>query len=466
MIYNYALDIEKIIQEKHDELMELSSFVWNHPEGSGLEEQCADYQIKLLKDNGFTVKRYISLPTAFEARFGNGAVKIGFASEYDALPGLSQKCSGSQETIDGCNYGHGCGHNLICTGCMAAALALKELVAAGKLDCTVVYFGCAAEETLTGKHNMIEEGAFRDIDFCLTWHPFDVNKVYESSTLAAATVNFEFKGTPAHASVAPHLGRSALDAVEIMNVGANYLREHISEKARIHYIITNGGMQANVVPDRASSQYMIRSPKIGQVLDILERVIKVAKGASIMTETSFDYTVVSGNYEYNPNKTLNAVLGKYFSNAQLPSLDELDTEVFSSIASSISNETRKANCSNFGVAPYDCDDKMIMDFFDPMDWSTKVLPGSSDLGDVSYITPVGKIAGAAWALGTANHTWQAVACSGTRYASNIAILMGEIMAKAATEVTVGTTLLKSVREDFDKSVATVNYRPLKGYRIE
>lgn len=457
--------IRKTAMRERKVLNNLAAYIWEHPEIAEKEEQCAAYQIKLLEERGFTIQKFRGLPTAFLAAYGSGKIKIGLASEYDALPGLSQhRCpqrSGNQQEA-----GHGCGHNLICTGCMCAAFALRELILDNMLDATVYYYGCAAEETLVGKHIMIEEGAFSNLDMCLTWHPFDVNKVYEASTLAAATIKFDFTGISSHASVAPHRGRSALDAVELMNVGANYLREHIIDSARVHYIITNGGLQANIVPSHAASEYMIRAPKMEQVLEILNRVIKIAQGASLMTETKMEYRVISGNYEFNPNKTLNSVLGKYFSSIQFPKMNIEDEKIYRGIADKISDDERRDSCLKFGVKPYDIKNKVIMGFFDPTDWSEKVLPGSSDLGDVSFLAPVGKISGAAWALGTANHTWQATACSGTTYATDLAILMGEVMAQAAYEVACSPQLLQQVKQDFDRSVAGITYRPIKDYRAE
>lgn len=459
-------ETELYLKDIEQELKEFNSFIWNHPEISGQETECAEYQITLLEKYGFEVERYKQLPTAFVAAYGKGKIKVGLASEYDALPGLAQKCVPYQEST-GQKAGHGCGHNLICTGCITAALLLKRFIDYQEMDGRVYYYGCAAEETLTGKHIMIEEGGFKELDFCLTWHPFDVNKVYDCSTLAAVTADFRFTGTMAHAAVAPHLGRSALDAVEIMNVGANYLREHIIDAARIHYIITDGGAQMNVVPKYAASRYMIRAPKVEQVLDILKRVVKLAEGAAIMTETSVEYEVVSGNYEYVPNRTLGNILRKYFEKYELPKLEEKDRVIYDKIAAQISDNARRENCRKFGIKDYEGMDKeVLMTFFDPTDWSNSILPGSSDLGDVSCIVPVGKIAGGAWALGTANHTWQATACSGTLYAAELSILIGRILAETACEVASKEDILKSVREEFELQKRQRIYKPLKSIRIE
>ena len=459
------MDLTSSLERRADELLRLNRFIWEHPEISGQEAESAEYQIRMLERAGFTVSRFRKLPTAFVARAGSGRVRIGLAGEYDALPGLSQKCVGRKESA-GQDAGHGCGHNLICTGCMTAALLLKDLADSGELDATVCYYGCAAEETLAGKCVMIGEGAFRDLDFCLTWHPFDVNKVYDCSTLSVCTIDFEFRGVASHAAVSPEQGRSALDAVELMNVGANYLREHVVDKARIHYIVTNGGLRANIVPETASSEYMVRAPKAAQMLEIVDRIVKIAKGAALMTETEMSYRVVSGNYEYAPNRTIGNVLRKHYGKETLPELSAEDRAVYEGVAATLTDAQRISNCGKFGVRGFDPRGRTIMDCFDPTDWSSDILPGSSDLGDVSLLVPTGKLMGAGWALGTANHTWQAAACSGTGYAGRLALVMGKVLAESAREIASDPQLLGRVREEFEAANKGFRYRPLEGYRAD
>lgn len=459
-------EITSFIKEHAAEFKALAHDIWSHPEASAAEHYAVQAQIKLLEAHGFKVSYYKSAPTAFCAEYGSGKIKAGFFSEYDALPGLSQQLQPQHSPVPGQEYGHACGHNLISSGTVAAAIALKERVAAEQLDCTVRLYGCPAEETMLGKHQMIDEGAFSGLNFGLTWHAFDVNKVYEASTLAVIGVDFAFEGTPAHAAVAPYLGRSALDAVELMNVGVNYLREHIIEQARIHYVITDGGGRPNVVPAHASSRYYVRAPLMSQAVDILRRVLLIAKGAATMTETQMSYTVFSGDYQYNPNPTLGRVLKEHFQQVEIPRPQGADLALLQGLAAELTDAARDDNRRKFAVRKFDYRRSPVMDFFDPGDWGHMVLPGSSDLGDVSYLVPIGKLMGAGWAMGAANHTWQATACSGTDYAAEISLMIADILSQTAYDVVKDPALLAAVQDDFKESVANFDYQPMQGFRFE
>lgn len=279
--------------------------IWENPELPFGEKLASKLHSSALKEAGFRVRQDLKdMPTAFVAEYGSGHPIIGILGEYDALPHLSQKAAGIREPLEEEAAGHGCGHNLLGTAGIGAVMAIKNGIDDGSIKGTIRYYGCPAEETLAGKVFMAREGVFDDLDTCLSWHPASMNTVWGCSFLAMNSVMFKFKGVPSHAAAAPHLGRSALDGVELMNVGANYLREHIFEKARLHYVITNGGGAPNIVPGDASVWYYIRAPKRDQVEEIFERLLKVAQGAAMMTETEVEWEILAGCYDVLPNEIL------------------------------------------------------------------------------------------------------------------------------------------------------------------
>lgn len=281
------------------------------------------------------------MPTAFVATWGKGEPTIGFLGEYDALPGVSQKVSWEKEELTPGGSGHGCGHNLLGVGSAAAAVALKEELVGRGIEATIKYFGCPAEENFSGKAFMARDGYFHGLDVCLTWHPGSMNIVRGGDSLAVKSMVVTFHGIASHAGGAPHLGRSALDAVEIMNIGANYLREHVIEQARIHYVTTNGGLQPNVVPSLASVWYYVRAPRMQQLEEIYQRVLKCAEGAAIMTETTYDVQVLEAVHEVLPNEVLQDVLRRAMSVAGAPRFSEDDAEFARKIERTFPRNSRK-----------------------------------------------------------------------------------------------------------------------------
>ena len=266
----------------------LADEIWEHPELSLKEFKATTLYCNALRKLGFQVtEKLCSIDTAFCGSFGQGKPVIGILAEYDALSGLSQKAACPvQEALTPGGSGHGCGHNLIGAGCYAAAVALKEYFTAHAIDGTVVFFGCPAEEGAGSKQFIARAGYFDDVDFAYTWHPATVNEVGSKGNVAIMGANFTFDGVASHAGGAPHLGRSALDAVELMNVGANYLREHMIDAARIHYAYSDpGGTAPNVVQSHAVIKYEVRAPKVSQVQELFTRLVDVAKGAALRTGT-------------------------------------------------------------------------------------------------------------------------------------------------------------------------------------
>jgi aminobenzoyl-glutamate utilization protein B len=282
-------DVIRWLEANRARFTAVSDEIWATPEIAFQEFKASQLQADLMEEEGFAVTWDIAgMNTAFVAEWGADSPVIGFAGEYDALPGLSQKKQPSQEPLVEGGPGHGCGHNLLGTGCLAAAVAVKRWLEATGTPGTVRYYGCPAEEKGGGKSFMARAGVYNDLDAAFNFHPFNANVASKGSTLAIAELKFRFHGVPAHAAVAPHMGRSALDAVELMNVGVNYLREHIPDKARIHYVITHGGDVPNIVPAQAEVWYFVRAPRPDQVEQITERVRKVAQGAALMTETTLE----------------------------------------------------------------------------------------------------------------------------------------------------------------------------------
>ena len=291
-------NMTKWMDENKAKFSDLAKQIWEHPELGYNESFASSLQIKTLEEAGFKVTSGIGdIPTAFVAEYGNGKPVIGILGEFDALPGLSQQVTPNMNPVVPNGPGHGCGHNLLGTAGVTAVIALKERMEAEMLPGTIRYYGCPAEELLSGKTFMARAGVFDDLDCALTWHPGTVNTTANFRMQALTAIEFYFSGRTAHAGAAPHLGRSALDAVELMNVGANYLREHVLDGTRIHYQITNGGMAPNVVPDKASVYYFLRAADRKQVDELEERLIKVAEGAAMMTETSVRWEIKAGCYE-------------------------------------------------------------------------------------------------------------------------------------------------------------------------
>ena len=302
--------IEQYLQENKSYFEKVSSFIYHHPETRFEEYQSAEFLASECEKQGFTVERNVgNIETAFVATYGSGKPVIGFLGEYDALSGLGQKPNVFTRDPDGKENGHGCGHNLLGTGAFAAACAVKHYLEKHQLEGTVKFFGCPGEEGGSGKTFMVREGVFDGVDIALTWHPATVNAVMSLSSLANYQVYFRFKGTPSHAAHSPHLGRSALDAVELMNVGVNYLREHVIDEARIHYAVTDtGGISPNVVQAEAEVLYLIRAPKITDVESIYQRIVKIAKGAALMTETEVSIRFDKACSNYVPNRHLEKIL--------------------------------------------------------------------------------------------------------------------------------------------------------------
>ncbi|MHA1675002.1 MAG: amidohydrolase, partial [Promethearchaeota archaeon] len=322
-------DIINWLDKNKDRFVQISDKIWEFAEPRFEEVKSAKLQIETLKEEGFTVTQGVAdMPTAFIGSYGTEGSVVAILGEYDALSELSQVPDSLEKKplVEG-KCGHGCGHHLLGVGSLAAAIAVKNELENRKLPGIIRYYGCPAEEGGSGKTFMVREGLFKDVDIALCWHPFSMNFMFSVSTLANVQAYFRFTGKSAHAAAAPHLGRSALDAVELMNVGVNYLREHIISEARVHYAVTNtGGNAPNVVQANAEVLYLIRAPTILQVNEIYERVQMVAKGAAMMTGTEVEVVFDKAASNFIPNDVVGDVLFKHFQKIGGPKFTDEERE--------------------------------------------------------------------------------------------------------------------------------------------
>lgn len=432
---NDPLGLDAIVRRvdaKAADYCALSDRIWAIPELAFEEHRSVAEHIAMLEREGFRITPNVGgIPTAFVAEFGEGSPVIGILGEYDALPDLAQ-VSGATEPISSAagGAGHGCGHNLLGSGSALAAVALRDALAAEGIEGKVRYYGCPAEENLGGKAYMARAGAFDDLDAAFCWHPGVVNEVVTKSTNAAIGARFSFSGRAAHAASEPHLGRSALDAVELMNVGVNYMREHMPSSARVHYAITNAGGEApNVVQAYAESAYLCRSPNLQDAEQIFARVKKIAEGAALMTETSVKVQITAGYSNILNNKALQDVMYENMRRVGPPPFDEADYE--------FAKELRKMALTEEGVASVvardiSLKDKILHDDLLPLGTDAFEM-GSTDVGDVSWIVPTAQCYTACFAIGTPFHAWQLVTQGNLPAAHKGMILAAKIMASTAAD---------------------------------
>lgn len=447
-----------IIDGMYDDLNDMSQKIWEYAEIAGTEFKSSALQKEYLKNCGFTIREVPNMPTAFMADYGSGKPIIGVLGEYDALPGLSQKAGSTvKEPVEEGGNGHGCGHNLIGTGAVGTCVAIKKMMEEENLQGTIRYYGCPAEEQLIGKPLMAREGVFNDLDICLSWHPEILNQVIQYSSLAVNSLKFRFKGVSAHAAMAPHLGRSALDAVELMNVGCNYLREHIVSSARMHYVITKGGRVPNAVPDDAEVWYMIRDKKRKQVEEITERVFDVAKGAALMTGTTVTHELVSGCYDMLINRDLSELMRQNAVIVGGPKFDAEDIALAQKFADLTPIDVRREEMETF-FAPGSLVDEgpLHMDFIESDDWD-KVMPGTFDHGDVSYLVPFAYLFVAGMPTGMAGHTWEKTACAGAPMGMKSVMCGAKIMAGTIYDVLRDPSVVDRAKESFEKDTAGRKY---------
>lgn len=392
--------------------------------------------IAFLEENGFKVEKGVAgIPTAFVASFGSGKPVIGIAAEYDALPGLSQAAVPYRQPVEEDGYGHGCGHNLLGTGSVAAAVAISKWLALGQTG-TVKLFGCPAEEGGGAKNYMAREGVFDGLDAAFIWHPSTRNWTNLNTGSATMTIDFSFKGKSAHAGAQPWNGRSALDAVEAMDHMCNMMREHVRPETRIHYALTKTNPAPNVVPEQATVRYYIRHPEVKYMKEVMERVIKAAEGAALGTGTVMSYELINGNYPVLANSVLCDIVCRKQNEVGGVLLDEEE----------------KAFCrellKNSGRDPEDFGNFAAVA---PEVSPNKPLGSGSDAGSLSFFAPTAKLYVACCTLGGGGHCWQQVAVGGTSIGTKAVVNVGKIYYLTALELFRKPELLKAATEEFLKA---------------
>ena len=450
--------ITSYLNDQDEKLTYIAKEIWDNPQ-IALEETFAS---KLLADEleqaGFIIEWGVGqMPTAFVASWGAGKPIIGILGEYDALPGLSQDISVDRTPLVEGGPGHGCGHNLFGTACLGAALAMKEAMAAEGIPGTVRYYGCPAEETLVGKTFMAKDGAFDDLDAALSWHPGDYNGVWYDSSLAMNSFKVNFHGVASHAGVAPEMGRSALDGAMLMDVGVNYLREHVVQEARIHSVITSGGQAPNVVPAYAQIWYFVRAPRRDQVEEIYQRMLDIAQGAALMSGTTHDIDFVTGCYDLLSNKVMSEILLEKMREVEPLSFTEQERAYAKDLQASFPDGAIR---NTFGWAakstPLDLDpawmDNPLWEDVLPFNAVPAVSPGSTEVGDVSQITPTAQIWTTCWPFGTPPHSWQTVASTGTSIGFKGMMYAAKVMGVAGLELMTNPEKLSAARVEFEQNL--------------
>jgi aminobenzoyl-glutamate utilization protein B len=440
-------DTSEFIDKTKDKYNQLAMDLWNYAEMGYLETNSANAIKTILKDEGFNVTDQIAdIPTAFVAEYGSEGPVIGILAEFDALPGLSQSNNPYRESLGG-DAGHACGHHLFGAGSVHAAVAIKEELKRRNIKGRIRLYGTPAEEGGSGKVYIARDGYFDDVDVVLHWHPDDSNRAHYSSSNGNKSARFKFKGISAHAAGSPQNGRSALDGVEAMNMMVNMMREHMDEEARIHYVITKGGLAPNVVPEDAEVYYYVRHPERDGVEELFKRVVKTAQGAAVGTETDMTYEVMHGNYPLLPNTTLSTMIDKELRALGGISYNAEEEAFAKELYGTLVNPDRPLG-----------DQETIK----PLRLSSG--KGSTDVGDVSWKVPTSGVRIATWVPGTSSHSWQAVAAGGTSIGTKGANLAAKALANSALNLFENPELIEAAWMEHKERVGDHQYQALLGDR--
>ncbi|ELK0738032.1 amidohydrolase [Klebsiella oxytoca] len=461
--------VDDIIEGRRNDFCAIADDIWDHPETRFQEFWSAARLADALEAEGFQLTRNAGgIPNAFIASFGEGQPVIALLGEFDALAGLSQQAySAAPASPTPGENGHGCGHNLLGTAAFAAAVAARNwLLQQGGVG-TLRFYGCPGEEGGSGKTFMVREGLFDDIDAALTWHPEAWAGMFSTSTLANIQAAWRFTGTAAHAANSPHLGRSALDAVTLMTTGSNFLNEHIIEKARVHYAITDtGGVSPNVVQAQAEVLYLIRAPEMADAQQIFARIEKIAQGAALMTETSVSCRFEKACSSYLPNRTLEAAMYQAVCHYGTPHWSEEERAFADEIRATLSANDIHNSLKNIADTSGDEGkafarrhrETILIDEVAPWAATDNILAGSTDVGDVSWKAPVAQCFSPCFAVGTPLHTWQLVSQGRTSIAHKGMLLAGKILAATAIRLFSDRSLLTTSRQELAQVLAERPYR--------
>lgn len=450
------------IDSKHDLICQVSDRIWELAELGLHEERSAELLAEELAEEGFEVRLGAGgMPSGLEATWGSGRPVIGFLGEYDALPGISQKPLPVREPLKPGGAGHGCGHNLLGAGAFAAVIGLKREMEARGLAGTIKYFGCPAEENFGGKAFMAREGLFAACDACLTWHPGTLNTVRSAASLAVTSMNVKFRGRAAHAAGDPYNGRSALDAAQLMNLGVEFLREHMPPRGRIHYVITNGGGQPNVVPPEAVTWYYVRAPRRDECDELYERVLRCASGAATMTETECEIELLDAIYELLPNRTLEGLLREALERVGAPAFGEGEVAFGEELAKTFRPGAKEESLRDVfqgEPVPEDLLRQVINHTVVTSPEDRSEPRGSTDVGDVSWCCPTSQFSTACCALGTPGHSWQYVAQSGMGIGHAGMLQAGKVLAEAGLELLTNPELLRRAQAEFAERTGGKAYK--------
>ncbi|MEL6676360.1 MAG: M20 family metallopeptidase [Bacteroidota bacterium] len=441
----------KELEKEKGKYTRIATSIWQYAEVGYQEEKSSALLQSTLKEEGFEIKAGVAgMPTAFIASYGSGSPVIAVLAEFDALPGLSQDTMPTRSKIEGKVSGHACGHHLFGTASVAAAITTKNWMQKNKIAGTLRLYGTPAEEGGAGKVYLVRDGFFKDVDATIHWHPADRNLANPGSSLANKSAKFRFYGKSAHAAGAPHKGRSALDGVEAMNDMVNMLREHVPMETRIHYVITRGGDAPNIVPEFAEVYYYIRHPDVETDRQIFERVVKCAEGAALGTETRMEYEVIHGLYNLLPNVTLSRLMHKNLSQVGGFTYTEKEVAFAETIRTTLGDKLPEISST----------EKVL-----PFENAVRKGAGSTDVGDVSWVTPTAGLRAATWVPGTPAHSWQAVACGGMSIGMKGMMVAAKTLALTAHDLfTDAEVLVKAQQELKEQAGPDFTYKALLGDR--
>ena len=446
-------EIWELVDKKKDDFIEFSDRIFDTPEILYKEFKSVSEHIKMLKKEGFKITEGIcNMPTAVMGEYGDSGPVIAILGEFDALPGLSQEAGITEhKPIENSGNGHGCGHNLLGTASLLAATAIKDWLEKNNIKARVRYYGCPAEEGGAAKTYMARDGWFNNVDTAICWHPATFNSVNKPVSLANTRVDFTFTGRAAHAATAPHLGRSALDAIELMNIGVNYMREHMPDSARIHYAYMDaGGNAANVVQAKATIRHLIRASNSMELRTLVERVYKIADGAALMTETSVEKNVYSGVSNLLANEPLEDLMQDEFEKLGPVIFDQGDKDFENKIRNTLNESDILDSFQRIGIkAPLDMP---LCDFVASLNNTSNGGIGSTDVGDVSWVVPTVQARVATCAVGTPFHTWQTVAQGKAPAAHKGMIHAAKIMASTASSLIKNPQKLDNAKKVFKSQI--------------
>ena len=447
------------IDQNQKRIIEVADTIWGYAELGLTETKSSKLLQDELRKHGFKVEAGVAgMPTAFIATWGSGKPVIGIMGEFDALPGISNKVVPEKTPLREGAPGHGCGHHIHGTSGVAGAIAARYAMEKAKAKGTIKFFGTPAEENFVGKVYMVRAGLFDDVDAIISHHPDSINSATIGSSTAVNGVKFHYYGKTSHAAGSPEQGRSALDAIELMNIGVNYLREHVIQEARFHYVIEVGGGQPNVVPDYARSWYYIRAPQRDQLDSIYKRIIKIAEGAAMMTETTLKVEFIMGLYNLIPNRAIAEIITGNMKEIGAPKYTAEELEFAKKINAGLDRQVKIDDLKRQKVPTWEhyADMEMADDVLDPYG-EDYCSAGSTDVGDVSWIVPAVEYNTATYPLGSPAHSWQWVACGAMGLGHKSLIFSSKITAGTVLDLLTKPALVKKAKGEHAKRLSGKKY---------